>query len=249
MRPSTFSDVLARRLRTDAAGPLVTFYDDATGERVELSGATYSNWVNKTAGLARDELDVGRGDVVLLDLPTHWLGTVWLGAAWTLGVCVTCDRGRADGAGLVVCGPDGVAGYAAANAGRHVAALSLRPLGGGFTDPLPPGVTDYGAAVLAQPDAFLADDPPVPDDEAWAAAGATWSQREMLAQAESDPPVEEHGRLLTDLNPCSDAGVRALLASLVGGAGLVLVANPEDGSWDRRYHEERATAQLRAARA
>jgi hypothetical protein len=110
-------------------------------------------------------------------------------------------------------------------------------------------VTDYGAVVPAQPDAFLADDPPVPDDPAWSAAGATWSQREMLERAQADPPVEEHGRLLTDLNPCSDAGARALLASLLRGAGLVLVAHPENGSWERRYHEERATAQLRAARA
>ena len=39
------------------ARPLVTFYDDATGERVELSVATYANWVAKTAGLAQDELD------------------------------------------------------------------------------------------------------------------------------------------------------------------------------------------------
>ena len=43
------------------ARPLVTFYDDATGERVELSVATYANWVAKTAGLAQDELDVERG--------------------------------------------------------------------------------------------------------------------------------------------------------------------------------------------
>ncbi len=45
----TFSDVLTRQLRADSGRPLVTFYDDATGERVELSVTTYANWVAKAA--------------------------------------------------------------------------------------------------------------------------------------------------------------------------------------------------------
>ena len=74
---------LAELLRADAGRPLVTFYDDATGERVELSVATYANWVAKTASLLVEELDLTRGDRIRLDLPTHWLGPVFLGAAWT----------------------------------------------------------------------------------------------------------------------------------------------------------------------
>ena len=144
----------------DPARPLVTFYDDATGERVELSVTTYANWVAKTAGLAQDELDVERGGLVLVDLPTHWLGAVWLGAAWSLGLEVTDDPTLAGEADLVVCGPDGVATYAEHAARVPVVALSLRPLGGRFTEALPTGVTDYGAVVLAQPDAFTAYDPP-----------------------------------------------------------------------------------------
>ena len=38
---STFPALLSELLRADAGRPLVTFYDDATGERVELSVATY----------------------------------------------------------------------------------------------------------------------------------------------------------------------------------------------------------------
>ena len=79
----------------------MTFYDDATGERIELSVATYANWVAKTAGLAQDELDAERGGLVLVDLPTHWLGAVWLGAAWSLGLTVTDDPALADEADLV----------------------------------------------------------------------------------------------------------------------------------------------------
>ena len=97
---------------------------------------------------------------MLVDLPTHWQGAVWLGAAWSLGLAVTDDPALADQADLVVCGPDGVATYASHAERVPVVALSLRPLGGRFTEALPAGVTDYGAVVLAQPDAFVAYDPP-----------------------------------------------------------------------------------------
>src|SRR3954449_4139782 len=89
--PRTFPTALAAILRTGATRPLVTFYDDASGERVELSVATYANWVAKTAGLLQDELDLVRGGLVLVDLPTHWLGAVWLGGAWAGGLARTDD--------------------------------------------------------------------------------------------------------------------------------------------------------------
>ncbi|MGA8995003.1 MAG: TIGR03089 family protein, partial [Nocardioidaceae bacterium] len=163
--PATFAAALAAQLRRDGARPLVTFYDDATGERVELSVTTYANWVAKTAGLSRDDLDLERGALVLVDLPVHWLGAVWLGAAWTLGLVVTDDPALAGAADLVVCGPEGVPTYA--DGTPPVVAVSLRPLGGRFVDALPAGVVDYGDVVLAQPDTFAADDPPTGDDVAW----------------------------------------------------------------------------------
>jgi uncharacterized protein (TIGR03089 family) len=222
----------------------VTFYDDATGERVELSVATYANWVSKTAGLLQDELDVTRGDTVLLDLPTHWLGAVWLGAAWTLGLVAVDDPGRAPEADVVVCGPEGVERYADRATETAVVALSLRPLGGRFTSPLPTGVVDYGAVVLAQPDAFTAYDPPAPDDPAWGASGAT--QAALVEAALADDLVAEGGRLLTDVNPCTRDGLRTLLAPLVHHAGTVWVRHPDEAAWSRRADEERVTAQLRA---
>ena len=79
----------------------MTFYDDRTGERVELSVATYANWVAKTASLLQDELGLEHGDRLLLDLPPHWLGPVWLGAAWSLGLVVTPPGGP----GLAPSGP------------------------------------------------------------------------------------------------------------------------------------------------
>ena len=245
MTPSTFPAALAARLRADRTRPLVTFYDDATGERIELSVTTYANWVDKTAGLVQDELDVERGGLVLVDLPTHWLGAVWLGAAWSAGLCVTTEPSLMDEADLVVCGPDGVGTYSPLAGDVPVVALSLRPLGARFTDPLPDGVTDYGAVVLAQPDSFLPHDPPEAADPAWRSAHSTVDQAALLADHARTELVPEGGRLLTDVNPCSREGVGTLLAPLLRDGATVWVANPDESRWQGRYDQERATAQLR----
>ena len=52
----TLTAALLGPLRTGsaAARPLITFYDDATGERVELSAATTANWAAKAANLLRE---------------------------------------------------------------------------------------------------------------------------------------------------------------------------------------------------
>jgi uncharacterized protein (TIGR03089 family) len=241
----SFPDLLAAALRADPARPVVTFYDDATGERVELSLTTYANWVAKTAGLVQDELDVERGGLVLVDLPAHWLGAVWLGAAWTGGQVVTTDPSLADEADLVVCGPEGVERYAGRADSVPVVALSLRPLGARFADPLPTGVVDYGAVVLAQPDVFMPLDPPGSDDDAWRDASGSRTQAELLAEVAAAPLVEEGGRLLTDRNPCSGDGVATLLSPLLRGGGTVWVRHPDESRWEHRADEERATAQLR----
>lgn len=246
-RPApTFPTALAMLLRSAPARPLVTFYDDATGERVELSVATYANWVAKTAGLAQDELDLTRSDLVLVDLPAHWLGAVWLGAAWSLGLTVTDDRAAAASAALVVCGPDRVGDHAA-NADRvPVVACSLRPLGGRFTEPLPSAVTDFAGVVLAQPDLFVAYDPPAGDDRAWQDADGVASQQDLLSEAAGSGVLAPGGRLLTDVSPCSRAGAVTLLAPVALDASVVWVRHPDEAGWAARAAQERATAQLRA---
>ena len=244
--PATFPAALDRLLRGDATRPLVTFYDDASGERIELSVATYANWVAKTAGLCQDELDLERGALAVVDLPTHWLGAVWLGAAWTLGVAVTDDPSLVQEADLVVCGPDGVDRYAAQADRVPVLALSLRPLGGRFTEALPTGVTDFGAVVLAQPDAFAAGDPPAPSDPAWRDLSGTSPQADVLAAAAGSGLVAPEGRLLTDVNPCTRAGLDTLAAPVVLGASTVWIRNPDRQGWQARFEQERATAQLRS---
>ena len=116
---TTFTTLLGSLLRADPGRPLVTYYDHATGERVELSVTTYANWVAKAASLLSEEHDLERGQGLHLDLPTHWLGPVFLGAAWTVGLVVT----TADEADAVVCGPDGA---------RDLGRARRRPAGPGL---------------------------------------------------------------------------------------------------------------------
>ena len=132
---TTFTTLLGSLLGKDPGRPLVTYYDHATGERVELSVTTYANWVAKAASLLAEEHDLERGQGLHLDLPTHWLGPVFLGAAWTVGLVVT----TADQADAVVCGPEGLATWGERAADLPVLACSLLPMGVRFAEPLPPG--------------------------------------------------------------------------------------------------------------
>jgi len=228
----TFAALLTAQLRSEPGRPLVTFYDDATGERVELSVATYANWVAKTSSLLVEELDLERGGRLLVDLPAHWLTPVFLGAAWTVGLSVV-DQGAAD---AVVCGPDGLSRYADRAAEVPVVACALLPLGVRFAEPLPGGVHDFGIEVWSQPDAFIPWDPATGDDEAMPGL----SQRDLLARPARH--LAPGGRLLTNLSPLLEPAT--LVEALVGGGSTIWVRNAEPDALQKKYDDERATARL-----
>jgi uncharacterized protein (TIGR03089 family) len=230
---TTFADLLARRLRDEAGQPLVTWYDHTTGERVELSVATYANWVAKTASLLAEEYDAERGGSVRIDLPTHWLGPVFLGAAWTLGLVVT-DSEQPD---AVVCGPAGLDRWAPEADRIPVLACSLRPLGVRFAEPLPAGVHDVGVEVWSQPDAFTPWDPPRGDDRA--TDGLT--QDDMWSQAAAGTSLPDGGRLLATANPASPSGLTAFIEPLVRGGSVVLVSHPDAARLEELFATERCT--------
>ena len=148
----TPADLLRSALAADPGRPLVTFYDDATGERVELSVATFANWVAKTANLLQDELSVEPGDRVTLLLPAHWQTAVWLLACASVGV-VADVGGDPSAADVVVSGPEPESLEAARACSGPRVALALRPLGGRFPQP-PEGFADYAVEVPSQGDRF-----------------------------------------------------------------------------------------------
>ena len=235
---TTFAHVLTELLRTEPGRPLVTYYDHATGERVELSVTTYANWVAKTASLLVEEYDLERGQGLHVDLPTHWLGPVFVGAAWTVGLVVTTP----EAADAVVCGPDGLATWAPRAGDLPVLACSLLPMGVRFAEPLPEGVHDVGVEVWSQPDAFVAWDPPGDDDLALPGI----SQGELWKAAAAGSLLTDGGRLFTEANPASPPGIATLVEPLARGGSLVLVSHADPARLDATYAAERATARFPA---
>ncbi len=69
--------------------PLVTFRDEATGERVDLDAAELATWVARTASLLRDGCRLQAGDGVAIMLPAHWQTAAILLGAWSLGLRVS----------------------------------------------------------------------------------------------------------------------------------------------------------------
>lgn len=245
------TDLLSAELRREPGRPLLTWYDEATGERVELSVTTYANWVAKTASLLVEEHDLEKGDTLLVDLPAHWLGPVFLGAAWTAGLVVAFPSpepfpgAAAPQPAAVVCGPDGLDRWAPLAGDLPVLACSLLPMGVRFAEPLPPGVHDVGVEVWGQPDAFTAWDPPTGDDTALALEGGHVSQDELWSSATAGRVPSTGGdRLLTVANPASPPGVATFVEPLVTGGSLVLVSGAEQPRLDALAESERVVRQV-----
>ena len=104
--------ILDPMLRADPVGPRITYYDDATGERIELSAVTLANWAAKTGNLLRDELGAGPDSRIAILLPAHWqtaavlFGVWWIGAEAVLSGAADialCTAERLDEADTAVC--------------------------------------------------------------------------------------------------------------------------------------------------
>lgn len=131
---TTPDELLTAQLRRDPTRPLLTYYDHASGERVELSVATTANWVAKTANYLTDELGIDSGDAVSVLLPLHWQAAVVLLASWAVGARTSLE-------------PGGDATFTAA-AGDDSPTTVLLPMG--------PMGADFARLVAAQPDQFVA---------------------------------------------------------------------------------------------
>jgi hypothetical protein len=165
MQPTTASDVTA--LLTDNAvvgkdRPLLTYYDDATGERSELSAVALGSWAARTAGLLRDGCGLGvvtapcvaaaalanrrcaAGSLVDRDCRVAPAGGDTVTAGWARGSDVPLEvvfvaRKRLDSWLEVV--PEA----------QHRFVLGLTPQGA-LLDQVPAGYRDYLAEVCRYPD-------------------------------------------------------------------------------------------------
>jgi len=228
-------------LRADPVGPRITYYDDANGERIELSAVTLANWAAKTGNLLRDEMGAGPASRIAILLPAHWqtaavlFGVWWVGAEAVLGTApadvALCTADRLDEADSALndTGP-----------GREVAVLSLDPFGRPVPD-LPIGVTDYATAVRVHGDQIVPERHPGP-----ALDGR--SVDEILSECADSAAAREltgGDRVLSSASWTRPGDlVDGLLSILAVGASLVQVANPDPALVARRIETEKVTRVL-----
>jgi uncharacterized protein (TIGR03089 family) len=227
------SAILDPLMAANPAGPRITYYDDATGERIELSTATLANWAAKTGNLLRDELGAMPGSRVAVLLPAHWQTAAVLFGIWWIGAEAVLS-GDAD---IALCTADRLDEADASVGSGEIAVLSLDPFGKPVPD-LPVGLTDYATAVRVHGDQIVPERQPGPAlegrsaDEVLAAARASAASQGLTAADR----VMSAARWDT-----ADDVVDQLLALYAVGASLVLVANPDPALVERRRETEKLT--------
>ncbi|MEV4350634.1 TIGR03089 family protein [Actinoplanes sp. NPDC049596] len=223
----TIPRIFAAAVRNDPASPLLTFYDDASGDRTELSGATLDNWVSKTANLLVDGLGLGSGDTAAVHLPPHWQTAAVLLGAWSAGLAAETED--TESAEVVFATP----GQTTATKAPDRYATGLLPFAMPLRE-LPAGFADYVLEVRQHGDYFPGQ-PVAADDKAL--NGRT--HRDVLAEAAA-MGIPAGARVLIDAARHPDP-VEWLLAPLVAGASIVLCAHLDPAKTEARAESEKVT--------
>jgi uncharacterized protein (TIGR03089 family) len=227
---STISRALASSVRRYPTTPLLTFYDDSSGDRTELSGATLDNWVSKTANMLLDGVGLGPGDTVAVLMPPHWqTAAILLGVA-SAGLTADLDD-RPGPVDALFTTPDQVTAAAIkVTEDRYVTGLLpfAMPVG-----PLPVGYQDYVLEVRNYGDHF-GGAPAGPDDV---------SILGRAAERAVELGIKEGDRVLIDAGAHADP-VDWLYAPLVAGASIVLCARLDPAKVPARVDTEKVTLTL-----
>ena len=212
--------------------PFVTYYDEASGERSELSAKSLANWVAKTHHLLVDELGLGVGDTARIALPAHWISVPILLGCLTAGLALD-DSGAGDVAFVTPDTLDSAAGSGDAFAVNPAAAAV------GFRDGGPAGAGDYVTAVRPQADTWPSVHLTAAPEDA-CLPGLTRGETAKRAAGAGLPA----GARLLSTRPWSGAEdwLATVLAPIAVGGSVVLVVNcADDAVLQRRAEQERVT--------
>lgn len=220
------------------SAPRITYYDDATGERIELSTVTLANWAAKTGNLLRDELGAGPGSRVAVLLPAHWQTLGVILGVWYVGAEVVLGQ---DGCDIACCTADRVdeADTAVGQTGE-VVALSLNAFGRPV-EGLPFGITDYATSVRAHGDQIVAERQPGPALNGRSVADTLSAAEASAAATGLTPGARVLSRAAWD---SADELIDNVLAVLVTGGSLVQVAHAAPDLQERRKTAEMVTREL-----
>jgi uncharacterized protein (TIGR03089 family) len=231
----------AQRLAADPGRPFVTYYDEASGERSELSTASLANWVVKTHHLLGTELGLGAGDGALVALPAHWVSLAPLFGVLSAGLSIVAEPSHAE---VAFVAPDTLPRAVGIPDVYVIAPASARV---GFGDEAPPGgANDYVTAVRPHEDKW----PSVrlgagPDDPAF--AGRTRAEVSDWARSRAaELGLTEGARVLSTRDWAGPGDwIDTVVAPLVLGGSIVLVRNCADPAvLGRRADQERVTNRI-----
>jgi uncharacterized protein (TIGR03089 family) len=226
----TIARMFAAAVAPDPARPLLTWYDDATGERTELSGATLGNWVAKTGNLLVDAVGLAPGDRAAVLLPPHWQAAAVLLGCWVAGGSVTA--GPPEPVEVLFAAVDRIDESAAWAAGERYA-LALAPFAAPLRD-VPAGFADYVVDVRRHGDHFTPYTGGGPQDA---------DLRDRATRRAGELGIGPADRVLVDVARRPDP-VDWLLAPLAAGASVVLCGNLDRSRLADRIAVENVTAEL-----
>jgi len=239
------SEVPALLRANDAAAveqPLLTYYDDATGERTELSATALGGWAARAAGLLHEGCGLGPGSRAAVLLPPHWLTAAALLGAWSVGIAVSF-RLKATGGLPVLDGdaPPDVTLVAADRIGSWLEDVPAAPRQFAFFTGSPPeGYRDFLAELQGYP-ASLPALALVRRTDAASVDGTSYGEWGKLAQGLAETlDLRAGDRLLVDAAE-HEHPVKWLLAPLSVGASVVLCANADPALLPARIAAEGVT--------
>jgi uncharacterized protein (TIGR03089 family) len=76
---------MAQSLAHPTGDTLLTYYDDATGERVALTAVELGGWAAATSALLSEGCGLGPGRQAAVLLPPHWQTAALLLGTWAAG--------------------------------------------------------------------------------------------------------------------------------------------------------------------
>jgi uncharacterized protein (TIGR03089 family) len=231
-----FADLLA----AEPSRPFITYYDERTGERSELSAKSLGNWVVKTHHLLGDELGLGSGDTALIALPAHWISVPAVLGCLTAGLALGTD---ASAAAVAFVEPSTAS---LADGVPDVYAVAPESAAVGFGDAAPTGVADYVTSVRPHEDKWPSVRFGAAPGDACLDGRTRAEVAELAHDRASELGIARGARVLSTRGWAGPADwIDTLLAPLAAGASLVYVRNSSDAALlDKWAAQERVTVRL-----
>lgn len=229
---------------------LLTYYDDAAGERTGLPADQLGGWSAAVSALLTRGCGLGPGSRAAVLLPPHWQTAAVLLGAWAAGVEVSYQGWATAGlsAPQVTYDVSFVAGHRVGSwleqipDAKHRYVLGLTPHGGPTAE-VPDGYRDLLAELRPWADAAPPRDR-VADTAAATPDGTTYRELTVVATGIAEQAgIGPGDRVLVDAAG-HDHPLKWLLAPLTAGASIVIVAGLDPAARDALVAAEGVTRVL-----